>query len=267
MGNMLKEVTFLTVKNLKDEDIILPSKYSKVFENYANNLKVNLEDENVVFEDLYEDSTNVQSIVKQTNDNLNILHQSTNDARTAILNKDDKSLENIYNELANMKEQINFLQEELFSDSLTKAYNRKWFIHHYLNDGCFVEEGTLVFLDINDFKTINNTYGHLIGDQILKYFVNYLKKELDFSGVKILRYAGDEFIIIFNEEASKSLDIELLLKQIQDKLSHQKLKTAKVRNIQFSFAYGLSKFQKDKKLEDVLLVADELMHKNKKISI
>lgn len=114
MSNRLKEVTFLTVKDLKNQDIILPSKYTQVFENHANSLEVNIEDENVLFKELYEDNVNIDKIVRQTNDNLSILYQSTDDARTAILNKDDKSLQNIYGELAKMKSKINLLQKELF---------------------------------------------------------------------------------------------------------------------------------------------------------
>ncbi|MFY9074974.1 GGDEF domain-containing protein [Malaciobacter mytili] len=266
MSNMLKEVTFLTVKELKNEDIILPSKYSKIFENNAKKLEINFDDENIILKDLYEDTTNVNSVVKQTNENLNFLHQSTDDARVAIINKDEKSLHNIYNELAKMKEKIDFLQKELFSDTLTKAYNRKWFMDYYLVDRKFIENGALSFIDVNKFKDINNTYGHLIGDQVLKYLVSFLKQELDFSGVNVLRYAGDVFMIVFNEEATNSLDIELLLSQAQEKLANQKLKTAKVNNISFSFSYGLTNFAKDEEVEIVLNKADELMCKNKESS-
>ncbi len=266
MRNMLKEVTFLTVKELKNEDIVLPSQYSKAFEDNAKKLKVNLDDENIILKDLYEDTTNVNNVVKQTNENLTFLHQSTDDARVAIINKDEKSLNSIYNELIKMKEKIDFLQKELFSDSLTKAYNRKWFMDYYLVDRTFPENGTLVFININKFKNINDSYGHIIGDQVLKYLVSFLNQELDFCGVNVLRYIGDEFMVIFNEEATSLLDIELLLSYTQEKLAIQKLKTTKVNNISFSFSYGVTTFIKNEEAEIVLNKVDELINKNKKKS-
>ncbi|PHO09587.1 hypothetical protein CPG37_08785 [Malaciobacter canalis] len=267
MSNRLKEVTFLTVNDLKNEDIILPSKYSQVFENHANSLEVNIEDENVLFKDLHEDNVNIDKIVRQTNDNLSILYQSTDDARTAILNKDDKSLQNIYGELAKMKSKINLLQKELFSDSLTKAFNRKWFMDYYLINKSFPEDGALAFIDLNKFKYINDTFGHLVGDQVLKYLVDFLKKEFKDKEIKVLRYAGDEFIVLFNQNTINQFDIKTLMTNAQKKLARQKLKTSKFKNIQFSFSFGLVPFKKDEQLEKIVLKADELMYKNKKALI
>ncbi len=71
-------------------------------------------------------------------------------------------------------------------------------------------------------------------------------------------------MIVFNEEATNSLDIELLLSQAQEKLANEKLKTAKVHNIFFSFSYVLTKFEKEE-VEIVLNKADELMYKIKKV--
>lgn len=263
MSNKLKEVTFLTVKDLKRQEIILPSRYSKTFENMAKKLEIDFEKEETVLKDLNEDFDHVDRIVKKTNANLSHLHKSTCDAQAAIENKDTKSLENINKELEKMQEQIDFLQKELFSDPLTSAYNRKWFADYYLSDGQFKNDGFMAFIDLDKFKVINDTYGHIVGDQVLKYLVRFLQKELDYEGIDVIRYAGDEFIVVFEKEKVNSLNVEELVKNTQIKLAQQKLKSSKIKELKFSFSYGLTEFKKNDSIESILEEVDELMYKNK----
>lgn len=263
MSNKLKEVTYLTVKDLRRQEIILPSRYSKTFENMAKKLEIDFDKEDIVFRDLNEDFDHVDKIVKKTNENLTCLQKSTTQAQKAIEEKDDKSLQSIHSELAKMQEQIDFLQKELFSDPLTGAYNRKWFADYYLKDSKFKNEGFIAFLDLNKFKIINDTYGHIVGDQVLKYLVKFLQKELDYEGVDVVRYAGDEFIVLFNKEKSTVLNVEGTMEAAQEKLSRQKLKSSKIKELQFSFSYGLTTFKKDDSIETILEEVDELMYQNK----
>lgn len=263
MSNKLKEVTYLTVKNLKKHDIILPGTYSSTFENIAKRLEVNFDNENIILNDLQQDVNHVDSIVKKTNENLTSLHKSTFDAQKAIIDKDTESLKSIHKELSKMQKQIDFLQKELFSDPLTSAYNRKWFSDCYLENEKFQNDGFIAFIDLNKFKIINDEYGHIIGDQVLKYLVKFLQKELKYPGVDVIRFAGDEFIILFHKEKTSSLNISKIMKDAQDKLSQQKLKSAKIKELQFSFSYGLTSFKKGQNVEFILDIVDELMYKNK----
>lgn len=263
MSNRLKEVTFLTVKDLKRENIVLPSTYSKVFESHAKKLKIDLEDDNVVFRDLQQDRDHVDKIVSKTNENLNLLHESTTQAQKAIEGKDNEALKGINCELEKMQKQIDFLQKELFSDPLTGAYNRKWFMDYYLDFEKMPNDGFIAFIDLNKFKFINDTYGHLVGDQVLKYLVKFLQKELDYPGVDVVRYAGDEFIVLFNKDKTTIFNVDGKVKEVQEKLSKQKLKSAKIDSLQFSFSYGFLPFKRGQELEGILETVDELMYKNK----
>ncbi|RXK12649.1 hypothetical protein CP965_08710 [Halarcobacter mediterraneus] len=264
MSNSLKEVTFLTVKQLRKENIILPGTYSQVFENNAKELKVDLEDQNVIFKDLKQDCDSIDNVVKKTNENLNTLHNSTSKAKVAIENNDTRTLEHIKKELDKMKEQISYLQKELFSDNLTGAYNRKWFMDIYLSNDRFIHDGFMAFIDLNKFKSINDSYGHLVGDQVLKYLVNFLRNEIESDDMDIVRYAGDEFIILFNKDKCSVLNADKKVYQAQEKLSQQKLKSSKIDSLSFSFSYGLVPFKRNDNFEDILNKVDELMYKNKK---
>ena len=263
MSQKLREITFLTIKNLKNNEIILPEDYSKVFVKIAKDLNIDLNNDNLMQKELNYSTDEINKIVDKTSKSLTEIHSSTQKAQKAILDKDDVSLSHISDDILDMQKQILFLQKELFSDSLTKAYNRKWFNDHYLKEEKLPENGKLVFLDINKFKTINDTYGHLIGDQVLKYLLKFLQKQLDYPSVHIIRYAGDEFLIIFGEEIISELNVEDKMLDVQEKLSNQKLKSAKIDNLQFSFSYGILEFKKDDNVVDILTKADKLMYENK----
>jgi len=263
MGNKLREVTYLTVKHLKNNDIILPGEYSQKFERFAKELEVDITNDDVVLKDLHQNCERMDKIVQSTNDSLDTIQSSTKKAQVAIVNKDEAALESINKELSEMQKQINFLQKELFSDALTSAYNRKWFSDYFLSEEKFQQNGKMAFIDLNKFKFINDTYGHLLGDQVLKYLVKFLKKELEDEGVDVVRYAGDEFIVLFTGESLNTLNIEEKMLETQAKLARQKLKSAKIESLQFSFSYGLIDFKQDDKIEKILELADELMYENK----
>ncbi|RXJ91754.1 hypothetical protein CRV01_01290 [Arcobacter sp. CECT 8983] len=264
MENILKEITYLTLKQLKKENIILPSKYSKLFEENAKKLKFDLDNDSLVFKDLKQDSDVIDKVVQKTSEKLNTLNDSTQKAKEAIINKDVNTLNTVNKDLERMQKQIDLLQKELFSDVLTNAYNRKWFMDNYLKDDIFIHDGFMAFLDLNNFKMINDSYGHIIGDQVLRYLVNFLKKELDLPGVDIVRYAGDEFIVVFNKDKSTVLNPDKKMEQAQKKLAEQKLKSSKIQSLKFSFSYGLIPFKKGDDFEDLLDKVDDLMYMNKR---
>ncbi|WP_262674895.1 diguanylate cyclase [Paenibacillus sp. J5C2022] len=91
------------------------------------------------------------------------------------------------------------LEQLLFIDELTGAYNRKYM--HDLFNKLFTEMKrtgevfSLAVLDLDHFKSVNDTYGHLIGDEVLRGFVSYLKTKLR-STDSIIRYGGEEFVIV-----------------------------------------------------------------------
>jgi len=264
MSVKLKEITYKVCKKIKNNDVVLPSDYSKVFVQYAKELNFDLEDEAVVLKDLNHDTDKLNNIVRNTHKNLETLNTSTKNAQDAIISNDVNQLKQITQDLESMKREIQFLQQELFSDTLTKAYNRKWFVDVCLLDDHFQSNGFLVFIDLNDFKNINDTYGHLVGDMVLKYLSNYLKKEVSFTQKNVVRYAGDEFLLVINDKVSFQNVIKEL-DRVQTKLMHQKLKIKSSSNTTFSFgfSYGLVEYKSNDKFENVIEIADERMYANK----
>lgn len=93
---------------------------------------------------------------------------------------------------------INLQNEATLIDSLTKLYNREYLLR-YLNESIhkYNHQKLLcgMMIDINSFKYINDTYGHLEGDFVIESVGSILMKEVGKNGIAS-RYGGDEFIIV-----------------------------------------------------------------------
>jgi diguanylate cyclase (GGDEF)-like protein len=99
-----------------------------------------------------------------------------------------------------LMEQVKTLEVKTSLDPLTKAYNR-YALHEYLKS--VLEKEKLDFdifvlmIDVDDFKLINDRFGHIAGDKVLIFIVKLFKKALR-DGDRVYRFGGEEFIILFN---------------------------------------------------------------------
>jgi len=119
----------------------------------------------------------------------------------------------------------------------------------------------LLYLDVDDFKHINDTFGHQEGDKVLKEAAKLFKstlREVD----SICRIGGDEFLLIFPESSLN--DSPLIRERLSKNLEKLNLKLAKPYKIDFSI--GLSYYDPSNPLsiEELIRIADENMYKEKK---
>jgi diguanylate cyclase (GGDEF)-like protein len=102
------------------------------------------------------------------------------------------------------------LNEKLISDKLTSAFNRYFLEETVMENLELRKPFTLLFMDLDGFKQINDRYGHVVGDGILIDFVNQLQGHLRRED-RVFRYGGDEFCILFNDrESAEGLKKRLL---------------------------------------------------------
>lgn len=100
---------------------------------------------------------------------------------------------------------VNSLQNEsIFKDRLTGLYNRFYLddMKERLKRSNSTSTITAMMLDLNRFKTINDRFGHLTGDEALKDTADILLKSIGSIG-SVIRYAGDEFIILLNTQEAE----------------------------------------------------------------
>ncbi len=144
------------------------------------------------------------------------------------------------------------LTEQARNDSLTGLYNQKTF-HSLLKASLekakhLKSPMALAIIDIDDFKEINDTHGHLTGDQVLLHFTDLMKQQCKDGDAFISRYGGDEFAVIF-PKASKELAYLRLesLRQRCSQVSHGKLAVSNI-----SFSAGIAQFLDEETNETLL---------------
>jgi len=97
--------------------------------------------------------------------------------------------------------------EQAKTDFLTKFYQREYldlFLENILLESRLNKrEFCLAVVDLDHFKRINDRFGHVFGDEILKYFCSTLRLTLTNTRHTSFRYGGDEFVVVFQEKNSK----------------------------------------------------------------
>ena len=87
------------------------------------------------------------------------------------------------------------LLEKSTIDQLTGLYNKQFLREKYLESGVCAVRTALLFIDVDDFKTINDSYGHLVGDEVLRELAACIRNNVRIANDAI-RFGGDEFVII-----------------------------------------------------------------------
>ncbi|KKN29034.1 hypothetical protein LCGC14_0848170 [marine sediment metagenome] len=149
----------------------------------------------------------------------------------------------------------------LYTDELTQIFNRRYLkevIPGYLLQA-EKEKFTVAFymLDMDNFKAINDSYGHRVGDRALKHFSKIISENIQDKGIAI-RYAGDEFILIISKltkKKARDLGMEIL-----QKIAAAPLKV-KDKKLKIKYSAGVSLFPKDgKTLKTLFRKADEALY-------
>ena len=99
---------------------------------------------------------------------------------------------------------VNGYNQMLLTDSMTTLFNRRFLDEQFIPSlGCCQDpflKVNIAFVDLNDFKRINDAYGHLVGDELLKYSAHYFKDAYHSRehGKErlVVRFGGDEFLVL-----------------------------------------------------------------------
>ncbi|MCD4667264.1 MAG: diguanylate cyclase, partial [Sulfurimonas sp.] len=151
------------------------------------------------------------------------------------------------------------LEYEANYDSLTQIYNRKMF--NRLTNKKIVESKIakksfiFILLDIDYFKQVNDTYGHLVGDDILKAVSKIIKSHIRGTDI-FARWGGEEFVITLDVDMKKGIEIaENLRKSIEN------TNFDVIKNLTCSF--GVTEYIIGDTLDSMIKRADEALYKAK----
>ncbi|MCD6594963.1 diguanylate cyclase, partial [bacterium] len=155
------------------------------------------------------------------------------------------------------------LKEQAVRDPLTALYNRR-FCESYVQNQAreLLLKGipiSIIMVDINGLKRVNDTYGHSSGDTLLVEVAEFLKR--NFAKYPIARYGGDEFIIFLPEISKKQLgEIESGFRRL--KVQWQ-IKMTEKHPFPLDFAIGAATANRPDEFELIIDYADNLMYKDK----
>ena len=161
-----------------------------------------------------------------------------------------------------MEQKLNYLAT---TDELTGLWNRRFFMdlanQEMEKAKRYHQFFSLLLLDIDDFKTINDDYGHEAGDRLLNYVGKYIKNNLrkvDIPG----RYGGDEFAVIMPQTDLNSAYIigeKLRIYFDQNPLIYRN------NNVHFTVSIGITEYDQNMtSIEKMIKIADDALYKAKK---
>ena len=153
------------------------------------------------------------------------------------------------------------LREQAIRDPLTGLFNRRYLDEVIISEMARAERGgypvSLVMCDIDHFKAVNDTYGHLAGDEVLRAF-SRLIKQYSRSGDIICRYGGEEFLLVLpgmNRERAVERAEQLRVAFAAALMAHD------ASIIRATASFGVASFPKDgDEIDELITAADKALY-------
>lgn len=159
--------------------------------------------------------------------------------------------------------QLSEMGEELTlavnTDPLTEIRNRRYLMQYLENQTAQMgdEKHCAVLIDLDLFKSVNDTYGHVFGDKVLKQFADTVKKNLGENDL-IARFGGEEFMILFGTDNEK--EIITTMDTIRKEYA---IFSEKEKGKEFTFSAGAAIYGKNSSITDIFTTADKRLYEAK----
>ena len=186
--------------------------------------------------------------------------------KIALLEKENERLKKFIEKnrkrLAWIEEKFQEQKKEIELDALTGISNRRSFDKdvEYL-DLNNIPYG-LIILDVDNFKKINDTYGHLIGDEVLKTIGEILHTYVR-NDTKSYRYGGEEFVVVLPHADKEG--VRIVAERLREVIEHRGLNIDdKGGFLHFTASFGATVKKEGETIQDVLKRADEALYEAKR---
>jgi len=251
-----------TIASIKDSDIDSTEHaklaFTNTYKEIVDQSLSSFRDSNQIFEEIAQIHQNTMSECSKIHIDLPSMTEKFKSVQIQMNNEVERA-NSIITELTI---QVKELERNSNLDSLTKVFNRRA-LTTYLNNLC--DKGDipynlhLLVLDIDDFKIINDTYGHIAGDKILIFIANMLRRTLR-DGDKVFRYGGEEFVIVLNRitpEVCLEITNRILALVRNNRLIY------KGESLNVTMSIGATKYFKGDTPDSIIDRADKALYKSK----
>lgn len=166
-------------------------------------------------------------------------------------------------EIKNAEDILKRKNSELLSlanfDSLTKLYNRRH-MHKHLDHAIekskeFNEKFCVALGDIDDFKIINDTYGHMCGDMVLVNISQIMQSEIHGDNM-VCRWGGEEFLILAKQEWN---ECNMLIERVREKIARMEC-IYEGKRVKVTVTFGIEEYKGDLTLEELIRRADNNLY-------
>ena len=174
------------------------------------------------------------------------------------------------NEVSSLKEKVLELEENLknakvesSTDFLTGVYTRREFNNKIkeLNSSYNrnKKDFSIIYIDLDYFKKVNDEFGHDAGDEVLKTFSRVLKQKIGDLG-DVFRYGGEEFVLLL--PLKTKAEAKLLIEGVKNHINKSKF-IYKDSTIKVTFSAGVALRSEHRRVDDFIKEADRLLYKAK----
>lgn len=211
--------------------------------------RINKEQQRIISESSQKDIEEIDKIMQSFAD----VHEQVE----AQMRKANETISSLYQEIAILEKTSNL-------DPLTRTFNRRA-LEHYLGSLCAIHNKNLnthiLLVDIDDFKVVNDAYGHLAGDRVLIFLSKLINSSIR-DGDKVFRFGGEEFLILLSR--STALSCEKVAHRLLEGVRSNTL-LYKEHHIKITLSIGSTALKEDDDVESLIERADRALYKAKSI--
>ena len=157
------------------------------------------------------------------------------------------------------------LQQELLTDELTQLYNRRALAQQAIHEEQFAHNAnthiSVLVIDIDDFKPVNDQYGHVVGDRLLFQISQLFKQKIKETG-EVYRWGGEEFVVLL--PVTGLFEANQLANKLIDKVSAQTFVIKPALELKVTISVGVAQWLQSESLcKQTLERADKALYKAK----
>lgn len=163
----------------------------------------------------------------------------------------------VFRDFSEKKQKLDQIAYLSYHDQLTGLYNRRYYEEELMRlDTPRNLPLSLIMGDVNGLKLVNDSFGHIMGDELLKKSAEIITKACRADDI-IARLGGDEFVILLPK--TDSLATEEIIRRIEEMATNEKVGTVEV-SISFGFD---TKYDKDEEIQQIFKKAEDYMYRRK----